>query len=148
MNINRINMSHSLCRIWIHGVWSTKKLYPLIKPQIEKTIHSYLYDQFFEMGCPARIINGTEDHIHSLYMLSPRMTVAGLMKQVKANTSLRINEEDLSIDKFAWQTGYGAFSVSESDVPRIINYIKNQKEHHKKTSFLDETDLLGNISMN
>jgi REP element-mobilizing transposase RayT len=135
-------MTHSLCRIWIHGVWSTKYLLPLVKPEIEKEIHSYLYKQFYEMRCPARIINGIENHIHSLFLLSPSIAVSDLMKQVKGSSSRWIDKEKLSDDKFAWQIGYGAFSVSESDVPRIIRYIENQKEHHKRISFSDENDLL------
>jgi putative transposase len=131
-------MSHSLNRIWVHAIWSTKRRYPFIMPAIENRVHNYMKEQFDESGCPVRIINGMPEHVHSLFLLGPQCTVAGTIKQVKGSTSHWINEEDLIPGRFAWQTGYAAYSVSESLLKKVYNYIANQKRHHQKKTFLEE----------
>jgi len=77
---------------------------------------------------------------HSLFLLNPQRGVADIIKQVKGSTSHYINEQDLIKEKFAWQTGYAAYSVSESVLEKVFNYIANQKKHHQKTTFLEEYD--------
>ena len=133
-------MSHSYNRIWIHAVWSTKDRLPLISSSAENKIHEYLKAQFIELGCPVRIINGMPDHIHCLFLLNPQKSVAEIIKQVKGSSSHHINSSDITQYKFAWQTGYAAFSVSESVMEKVFNYIKNQKEHHAKKTFQHEFD--------
>ncbi len=131
-------MPHSFNKIWIHAIWSTKERYPLILPTIEKKIYEYMSSQFIESGCPVRIINGMPDHIHSLFLLNPNKSVTEIIKQVKGNTSHWINEQDIAKEKFAWQTGYAAYSVSESVLEKVFQYITNQKQHHRKITFLKE----------
>jgi len=138
----QIDMSHSFTRIWIHAIWSTKQRYPLIIPAVENRVHDYMKKEFAESSCPARIINGMPEHVHSLFLLGPQCTVAGTIKQVKGSTSNRINEEDLITEKFAWQTGYAAYSVSESLLQKVYNYIANQKQHHQRKTFLKEHEEL------
>ena len=111
---------------------------PLINPVVEKQIHEHMREQFIENGCPVRIINGMEDHIHVLFLQNPKMAITDIIKQVKGNTSHWVNEQNITVDKFAWQTGYAAYSVSESQLERVFQYIKNQKEHHSKKTFLQE----------
>ncbi len=103
-----------------------------------KKIYQFISDQLREQGCPVRIINGMPDHIHCLFLLSPQKSIAGLIKQIKGSSSHFINQNDLIAEKFAWQTGYAAYSVSESVVERVLQYIKNQKRHHSKKSFQQE----------
>ena len=84
------------------------------------------------------IINGMPDHIHILIGLKPDCVLSDLVRDIKANSSKWINENKFVLGKFEWQTGFGAFSVSQSQVQTIINYILNQEEHHKKKTFREE----------
>ncbi len=133
-------MPHSYNKIWIHAVWSTKNRLSLIKPEIEKTIFSLVGDQLKEQGCPVRIINGMPEHIHCLFLLNPQKSIIEIIKQVKGSTSHTVNHQSISIEKFAWQTGYAAYSVSESAVDKVFEYIRNQKTHHQKRMFQEEYD--------
>ncbi|MCO5230789.1 MAG: transposase [Chitinophagales bacterium] len=78
------------------------------------------------------------DHIHCLFLLSPQKSISQVIKQIKGSSSHFINENNLISEKFAWQTGYAAYSVSESVVGRVFHYINNQKQHHAKKSFQQE----------
>lgn len=133
-------MSHSLNKIWIHAIWTTKERLPLIEPEIEKEVFYFMAEQFREMGSPVRIINGMPDHVHCLFLLNPQKSVAEVVKQIKGSSTQHINHQNLTVAKFSWQTGYAAYSVSESVVETVFNYIKNQKQHHSKKSFQQEYD--------
>ena len=125
-------MSHSFHKIWIHAIWATKERMPLIHSDVEDQIHRFMTDQLREQGCPVRIINGMPDHIHCLFLLNAQKSIAEVVKQIKGSSSHFINQSNLIADKFSWQTGYAAYSVSESTVEKVFQYIKNQKEHHQK----------------
>ena len=131
-------MSHSLSRIWIHAIWSTKDRLPLIHPPAEALIYDFLKGQFQDMGCPVKAINGMPEHIHVLFQLNPQKSLADVIKQVKGSSSHTINQQDLIQEKFSWQTGYAAFSVSGSAVDKIASYIHTQKQHHAQKSFHSE----------
>lgn len=133
-------MPHSFTKLWVHLVFSTKVRQPLISSEIETRIFNHMRIQFSEMKCWIKAINAMPDHIHILYLQSPDISVADVVKQVKGNTSHWINQQELLPKKFAWQTGYSSFSVSESQVDRVIRYIENQKEHHRSKSFAVEYD--------
>ena len=133
-------MSHSYHKIWIHAIWSTKERLPLIHSDAEAKIHHYITEQFRESGCPVRIINGMPDHIHCLFLLNPQKSIAEVIKQIKGSSSHHINHNNLVLEKFSWQTGYAAYSVSESVVEKVFEYIKNQKVHHHKKTFQEEYD--------
>lgn len=132
-------MSHSFSNILIHGIFSTKNRQPLIRPDFEQQLYikirGILSD---ELCCPHNITNGTSNHIHILFRLSTDKNIQDVFKRIKGNTSHWINENNFIIAKFSWQTGYAAFSVSESKIDTVRNYILNQKEHHKKVSFDEE----------
>lgn len=121
-------------------VFATKERIPLITFAIETKIYDHMREQLIEIGCPVRIINGMPDHVHLLFLQNPKMAVADIVKQVKGNTSHWINEQDLIPERFAWQTGYAAYSVSESQLERVFQYINHQKEHHKRKTFAMEYD--------
>ena len=78
------------------------------------------------------------DHLHCLFLLSPQTSINDVIKQIKGSSSYYINQNNLMIEKFAWQTGYAAYSVSESVIERVFQYIKNQKTHHQKKTFDQE----------
>lgn len=131
-------MSHSLNKVWIHAIWATKERLPLISFSVEQKIYNFMYNEFAKMDCKARIINGMPDHIHCLFLLNSQKSVADVIKQSKGGTSHYINSEELINEKFSWQTGYAAYSVSESQQEKVYQYIKNQKQHHLKKSFEEE----------
>ena len=133
-------MPHSFNKVWIHAVWATKNRGELIDFSIERQVYEYIRQELIELGCPVRIINGMPDHIHALFLLNPQKSIADVIKQIKGSSSHSINGENLMIEKFAWQTGYAAYSVSESQLEAVYNYIKNQKQHHLKKNFQDEFD--------
>ena len=133
-------MPHSYNKIWIHAIWSTKIRAQLIIPDIEAQVYELMRCEFIEMGCPVRIINGMPDHVHSLFLLNPQKSITEVIKQVKGSVSYNVNDKDLIPEKFNWQTGYAAYSVSESVLERVYHYIKNQKQYHRKKTFQQEYD--------
>ena len=131
-------MAHSFCNLVIHVVFSTKDWQPLIRPEIEIRIHSHIKKCLSDLDCKAIAVNGTENHLHILFNQNPNRGTAEIIKNIKGNSSHWINQNNLLINKFAWQVGYAAFSVSESQINNVARYICNQKEHHKKLSFKEE----------
>ena len=90
------------------------------------------------MGCHVSIINGMPDHVHCLFLLNPQKSISEVIKQIKGSCPHYVNDQNLIPEKFAWQTGYAVYSVSESQIGKGFNYIRNQKTHHAKKSFDDE----------
>ena len=84
------------------------------------------------------IVNGMPDHIHLLIGTQPDCNLSDLVRDIKSNSSKWINDQGLAETKFSWQTGFGAFTVSQSQVKKIIRYIENQEQHHSKKSFREE----------
>jgi putative transposase len=131
-------MSHSYNKIWIHAVYATKLRTPLIHQAVEDKIYNHKREQLIEAGCPVRIINGMPDHVHLLFLQNPKIAITDILKQVKGNTSHWVNEQNLIEEKFSWQTGYAAYSVSESQLENVYQYILHQKHHHNKMTFAQE----------
>ena len=131
-------MPHSYHKIWIHAIWATKERKPFITINIESKIYDFMGAQLREIGCPVRIINGMPDHIHCLFLLNSQKSISEVIKQIKGSSSHFINQNNLIPEKFAWQTGYAAYSVSESTMERVFQYIQNQKKHHYKKTFQEE----------
>ena len=138
-------MSHSYNKIWIHAIWATKERQPLIKPEIERTLYEFLSNQLKELGCRVRIINGMSEHIHCFFLQNPNKPITDIIKQLKGSSSHYINQQNLTADKFAWQTGYAAYSVSESGIEKVYDYIRNQKQHHQKRTFQTEIDQFNDL---
>jgi putative transposase len=136
-------MANTYTQIHIQAVFAVQNRRSLIVPDWEDDLHKYMTGIIQNNGHKLLQINGMPDHIHILFGMRPIQALSDLMKQVKQDSSHWINENKLVKGKFSWQEGYGAFSYSKSQVPRVINYIKNQKEHHKKQKFIPEyLDLL------
>jgi putative transposase len=139
-------MPHSFNKIWIHAIWGTKERLPLVTDEIENRVYNLIRDELIDLGCPVRIVNGMPDHIHCLFLLNPQKSISDVMKQVKGGSSHIINQTDLMANKFAWQTGYAAYSVSESALEKVYQYIKNQKQHHQTQTFQEEFDKFADLN--
>jgi len=135
-------MAQSLSNILIHLVFSTKDRIQLIKPEIEQRLYLYIKSLSTDLNCPILTIGGMPDHIHILLNLSRTISLSEYMTKIKANSSKWMKKE--SGCDFSWQKGYGGFSLAQSTLDGAMNYIANQKEHHKKYSYQDELRLLLN----
>jgi REP element-mobilizing transposase RayT len=132
-------MPQSLARLWTHLIFSTKHRFPFLSDrQLRRDMHGYLATMLRQQDCEPIIVGGVEDHIHGLFALSRKHAIADVVKEVKRTSSKWIKEVAPMQSKFRWQNGYGAFSVSQSDIPEVIEYIERQEEHHKRVTFQDE----------
>jgi putative transposase len=131
-------MPQSLSSILIHLIFSTKNREPFLTPEIEAELYPYLASILKAMKSPALIINGTSDHLHTLFSLSRVVTIAEVVEEIKTESSKWIKTKGREFRNFYWQSGYGAFSIGQSQVPTVKRYIGRQKEHHRRVSFQDE----------
>jgi len=131
-------MSQSYCNLLYHMVFSTKRRRPVIEPELERRLLPYLGGALRNEGGTALEVNATPDHVHILAALSQNKAVADVLRAIKANSSGWIHNTFPESSDFAWQAGYGAFSVSESQVEKVRGYIRRQKEHHRHRSFKEE----------
>ena len=130
------NLSHTSGNILLHLIFSTQARRPLITQQFRANLFAYLGGIVREIDATALIINGTNDHVHMLLRVRPIHSAAKVARVVKTNSSRWVREK--FDPKFAWQTGYAVFSVSESTAPAVAKYIAGQEQHHKKHSFEEE----------
>jgi REP element-mobilizing transposase RayT len=130
-------MSHSLSSLYTHVIFSTKERIECISQQIKPELCAYIGGIVRELRGKALIVNGMSDHIHLLLKLPVALSIADAMRIIKTNSS-RWAREKWPKTRFGWQTGYAAFSVSRSNLEDVIEYIKNQEEHHRRLSFQDE----------
>jgi REP element-mobilizing transposase RayT len=128
----------SYTNLLYHIVFSTKDRRPLITPDHEARLYDYIGGTLRQAGGICLELNGTEDHLHLLAKLRPTRAVSDVLRDLKANASGWMHEVFPSLKDFSWQRGYGAFTVSQSNVADIRRYITKQKEHHRKVSFRDE----------
>ncbi|MCF8408072.1 MAG: IS200/IS605 family transposase [Crocinitomicaceae bacterium] len=131
-------MGQSLVKNYIHIVFSTKHRIHMIDDAIENELYAYLGGICNNLECQVLKVGGYTNHIHILCLLSKKITLAKLLAEVKANSSRWMKTKGEKYQNFYWQDGYGAFSVRQSEVQVVSNYITNQKEHHNKRSFKDE----------
>jgi putative transposase len=128
-------MSHTYSQNHLHVVFSTKGRRKLIEPRMQPKLWSYMAGIGRNHGFLVLANGGMEDHVHLLIQLPPALALAKAVSLVKANSSGWMNEHGL---RFAWQEGYGAFSVSASNLDVVERYIANQERHHRKMTFEDE----------
>lgn len=131
-------MSQSLSNILIHVIFSTKLRQPLIQESIRQNLYNYISQIARSYDAYVYEIGGIEDHIHLLVSLPRTMTLSRLIEEIKKSSSKWIKTKGPYYLNFAWQNGYGAFSIGQSNVDALKAYIQNQQEHHKKISFQDE----------
>lgn len=131
-------MPQSLANLYVHLIFSTKERHPFLTKEIRPELHAYMATVLAELKSPAILINSVADHIHILFNMSRTVTLAKAVEEVKKSSSKWIKTKGAEFQKFSWQAGYGAFSVSESNTGAVANYIRNQEEHHRTKSFQDE----------
>ena len=131
-------MPQSLARIHIHLIFSTKNRERLLSDEIRSDLHAYMATILNNIRCSAVLINSVEDHVHALLELGRTVSVSDAVEEVKKHSSKWIKTQDPHLKNFAWQTGYGAFAVSESNVDAVLKYIADQQEHHRVRTFQDE----------
>lgn len=139
MTVHSASMPQSLAKVLIHTVFSTKKREPfLIDRDLRAEMHRVLGGILTKLGCQPIIVGGVEDHVHLLSTLSRTIEIAELVKEVKRGSSLWIKDSHAELRKFAWQNGYGVFSIGFSQLPTVRAYIANQPNHHRDMTFQDE----------
>lgn len=131
-------MSQSLAKNYMHIVFSTKYREQLIYPPFEAELHSSLGGICKKLECQPIKIGGYTDHVHILCMLSKKIALMKLLEEIKSSSSKWYKTKDESLNNFYWQDGYGAFSVSPTQVEKVEAYIENQHVHHSKVKFQDE----------
>jgi putative transposase len=131
-------MSHTFTKLLTHIIFSTKERRSLMDDELQLRLFPYLGGITREMGGTPLMINGPSDHVHLLVQTKASVSIAKLVETVKSNSTRWVHQEWKERWKFAWQEGYGAFSVGPLQVPEVIKYIARQKEHHRKISFQQE----------
>ena len=131
-------MGHSYTNLLYHIVFATKGRRPLLKAPTAERLHAYIGGGIRDEGGTALIVNGTPDHVHILARLRQDKALSDVVRGIKANASKWIHQTFASQRSFAWQAGYGAFTVSESQVERVRRYVVEQEVHHRKRSFEEE----------
>jgi REP element-mobilizing transposase RayT len=131
-------MAHTFTDLLTHCVFSTHERRPFIVDQIRDDLHAYLGGIVRGLHGTALAIGGMADHVHMLVRLRADLAIAECMRVVKANSSLWVHEHWPERRNFAWQRGYGAFSVSESARDNVVRYIQSQEKHHRKMTFEEE----------
>lgn len=120
----------------VHIIFSTKHRAPLIHDDIVPNLHAYLAGTARKLDCECFRVGGVADHIHLAMRLATTRTAAKVVSEIKTGSSIWMKEQ--GIEKFAWQRGYGLFSVGPADMVPLVHYIDGQKAHHVKRSFQDE----------
>jgi putative transposase len=131
-------MAHTYSSTYIHYIFATKNHAKIIRREIQSRIWSYIGGVARNNKMKALQVGGNIDHVHVVLSLPPTITIAKAIQLIKGNSSKWINDEKIIPGKFSWQEGYGAFTVSYSQVETVVKYIQNQVIHHRKISFKEE----------
>lgn len=131
-------MAHTFANLLVHVIFSTKDRRPSLDASLKPRLLAYMGGILRELGGCALSIDGRADHVHLLATLPPAVALADAVRTVKANSSRWVHEQFPDCSGFAWQTGYGAFSVSHSNLEQVRAYIAGQEEHHRQVSFQEE----------
>lgn len=131
-------MADTYSKIYVHVIFAVKGRQNLIAPKWEDEIYSFITGIIRNKAQKLIRINGMPDHLHLLIGIKPDVALSELVRDIKSNSSRFINEKGWIHGKFEWQQGFGAFSLGHSQLPSAINYIENQKVHHKKSTFKEE----------
>lgn len=132
-------MSQSLAKVYVHLVFSTKNREPFLREvSLRDRLYAYLAGACRQLDSPSLQVGGVADHVHVLCLLGRQITIADLIRELKRESSKWVKEQSQSLWSFAWQNGYGAFSVSPSHVDALKKYIATQEAHHRRETFQDE----------
>ena len=136
-------MPQSLAKILVHTVFSTKDRHPLLHDKtLREEMHRYLGGILVNLDCQPIIVGGVTDHVHFLCALSRTCEVAAMVKEVKRGSSVWVKTKGPDLANFAWQNGYGIFSIGFSQIESVRLYIAGQEEHHRQLTFQDEFRVL------
>ena len=130
--------THSYSRCWIHLIWGTLNREKLLNKTAAARVSRWLSKYAEEQGIYMKINYVNADHVHALVDLPTSVSIERLIQLLKGSSSHWVNSNNLITGKFAWGRGYGAFSVSESNVDQVARYIAQQEEHHRVRSFAEE----------
>jgi putative transposase len=131
-------MAGTYTQLFYHLVFSTKNRQPFISTEIETDLHKYIAGIFRNLDAVCVEINGMPDHLHILALLPPKIAVSDALRDVKANSSRWIHDNQRDLADFAWQDGFAAFTVSKSQVESVRQYVREQKSHHRTSEFKSE----------
>jgi REP element-mobilizing transposase RayT len=131
-------MANTYTQIHLHLVFAVQNRKSLILSNWEDRLYEYITGIVQQNKHKMIIINGMPDHLHIAIGMRPTQSLSDLMQDIKGSSSKWINDNKLTTGHFQWQEGYGAFSYNKSQLPRLIKYIKNQKEHHSKKNLREE----------
>ncbi|HJZ83154.1 MAG TPA: IS200/IS605 family transposase [Pyrinomonadaceae bacterium] len=131
-------MANTFSQIYIQTVFAVSERQSLIKPEFKEDLYKYITGIVRNQGQKLIAINGMADHVHILIGLKPAMALADLVREIKADSTSFVNEQQFVHGRFSWQESYGAFSYGHSQLDTIIRYIQNQERHHQRRSFKDE----------
>jgi putative transposase len=131
-------MANTYTQMYIQIVFAVKRRQNLIQKNWKDELYKYICGIVNGKGQKVYAIGGVEDHIHILVSIKPNISISDLVRDIKANSSKWINENEFVRGKFQWQEGFGAFSYAQSQLDNVIAYINNQEQHHQKKTFKDE----------
>ena len=131
-------MPQSLDHVLLHLVFSTKDRFPCLDTSIRPALHAYLATVARNAGCECPRAGGVADHVHLAIQFPRTITIAALVEELKTSSSKWLKTQSPELSGFAWQRGYGVFSVGPSDLNALLAYIDNQEEHHRTRTFQDE----------
>ena len=131
-------MPQSLSRVIVHLVFSTKDRTPCLGPSMRPPLHAYLATVARNAGCECYRAGGVADHVHLAILLSRTITLAALVEELKTSSTKWLKTQQTALGGFAWQRGYGSFSVGPADLDAVIAYIDNQEDHHRTRTFQEE----------
>ena len=131
-------MKKTFTKIMIHAIWSTQDCLELIDKSKIKVMEEFLRNEFERLSCPVIAIGVLTDHVHCLFYLDNRKALSDVVKQIKGSSSHWMNSKVLSQDRFVWQNGFAAYSVSASVLERVREFVCEQTRIHTAKSFSDE----------
>ncbi len=131
-------MSQSLARNLIYLIFSTKHRERVLNDTIRPSFHGYVVTVLNNLRSPVLAVNSERDHVHVLFVLHRTLPLSKVVEDLKRSSSKWLKGQSQELVRFSWQAGYGAFSVSESNVPVVKEYVANQAEHHRTVSFEEE----------
>ena len=131
-------MAQSLSKIYVHLIFSTKERERTLPDEIRSDLHAYIGGTFKGLGCTPIEINTEPDHLHALFVLARTEALSDVVGHVKKSSNDWLRSRGPQFASFFWQAGFGAFSVSQSQVDGVRDYIRNQREHHRVKSFQEE----------
>ena len=130
-------MAHTFASLYTHVIFSTKDRQPCLTPELKSDLLAYMGGIIRKLDGKVIEENARPDHVHCLLSLPPSLAIADALRVLKTNSSLWVHETKRQA-AFGWQAGYGPFSVSQSNLPAVVKYIRNQDGHHRKVSFQEE----------